>query len=301
MTERIKRQPHWRWKIAFYLFLAGMGAGAYLVAVLADLFWPEAAHLSRNGVILGTGLVILGIPFLVFDLGHRERFYRAGIDPRVAWIGRGFYILSVFIILGLIHIGLWIWPFKMLEVDNTLRLALAVMNGVLAFCVMVYTGLLLKSMKSIHFWDTPLIVLLFFLSALSTGVISLVLYSASQLAQSKGGETILNFLLKTDLVLILLESLVLGFYLGTMHRATEASEKSVISLIQGDLKFLFWGGVILCGVIVPFVLKCVEILNGGLFGLVFISSFLVLVGGLLLRYSILAAGVQVTPLLPGCR
>jgi formate-dependent nitrite reductase membrane component NrfD len=301
MTEGIERQPHWRWKIAFYLFLAGMGAGAYLVAVLADLFWPEAAYLSRNGVILGTGLVILGIPFLVLDLGHKVRFYRAGIDPRVAWIGRGFYILSVFVILGLIHIGFWIWPFKILEVDNTLRLGLAFINGVLAFCVMIYTGLLLKSMKSIHFWDTPLIVLLFFLSALSTGVISLMLYSISQLAQTKEGETILNFLLKTDLVLILLESLVLGFYLGTMLRATEASEKSVISLIQGDLKFLFWGGVILCGVIVPFVLKCVEILNGGLLGLVFISSLLVLMGGLLLRYSILAAGVQVTPLLPGCR
>ena len=167
MTGKIERQIHWRWKIAFYLFLAGMGAGAYLAAVLTDLFWPEAAYLSQNGVILGTVLVILGIPFLIFDLGHRERFYRAGIDPRIAWIGRGFYILSGFIILGLIHIGLWIWPFNVLEGNPTLRLTVAVINGVLALCVMAYTGLLLKSMKSIHFWDTPLIVLLFFLSALS--------------------------------------------------------------------------------------------------------------------------------------
>ncbi len=301
MIERIERQIHWRWKIAFYLFLAGMGAGAYLVGVLIDLFWPEVSYLSRNGVILGTVLVILGIPFLIFDLGRRERFYRAGMDPKIAWIGRGFYILSGFIILGLIHIGFWIWPFKVLEGDPTLRLTVAAVNGILAFGVMAYTGLLLKSMKSIHFWDTPLIVVLFFLSALSTGVISLVLYSIRQLTLGQEGVTVLNVLLKADLVLVFFEALVLGFYLGTMRQATPASEKSVLSLVRGDLRFLFWGGVVLCGVIIPFILKCVEVLGGGFLEFIAVSGLLVLAGGLLLRYSILAAGVQVTPLLPGCR
>jgi formate-dependent nitrite reductase membrane component NrfD len=105
------------------------------------------------------------------------------------------------------------------------------------------------------------------------------------------------------MVLIFLESLILVFYLAAMHGATEASEKSVSALIRGDLKVLFWGGVIVCGIIIPFFLKCIEVFSSevDLAGLMVISGLFVLLGGLLLRYGVLAAGIQVTPLLPKCR
>jgi formate-dependent nitrite reductase membrane component NrfD len=303
MSVKPERQRYWRWKIAFYLFLAGTGAGAYMVAVLADVFWPEAVYLSKKGVLMGTGLVILGIPFLILDLGRKGRFFRAGVDAKIAWIGRGFYILSIFTILGVIHIGFWIWPFNFLEIEKSFRITLSIINGVFAFGIALYTGLLLRSMNSIHFWDTPLIVILFFISALSSGVVSLVLTSISHFAEAKGGGIVLNLLLTADLLLIFLEFLILGFYLLTMHDATEASKKSVLSLVKGDLSLLFWGGIIVCGLITPFILKCIEIFYSELAvaGPVVISSLLILIGALLLRYGILAAGVQVTPLLPNCR
>ena len=303
MTEKIERQPYWRWGIAFYLFLAGTGAGAYMVAVLIDIFRPEMAYLSRSGVFGGTVLVILGIPFLILDLGKKGRFLRAGISIRTAWIGRGFYILSAFIVLGVIQIGLWIWPFSILEGERPLRLTLQIINGVFAFGVAAYTGLLLRSMKSVHFWDTPLIVILFFISALSTGTIFLILSAMPSFGESVREKALLNFLLRADMVLIFLESLILVFYLAAMHDATEASEKSVSALIRGDLKVLFWGGVIVCGIIIPFFLKCIEVFSSevDLAGLMVISGLFVLLGGLLLRYGVLAAGIQVTPLLPNCR
>jgi len=301
MEVQVERQQYWRWKIAFYLFLAGTGAGAYIVAILADIFYPEATYLSKAGVLLGIGLVILGIPFLILDLGRKGRFLRAGVTIKTAWIGRGFYILSIFTILGVIHIGFWIWPFKFLETGNSFRLTLEIVNGLLAFSTAVYTGLLLKSIKSIHFWNTPLIVILFFISALSTGTICLLLTSIKYLLQIRGGRSVLSFLLSADLLLIFFESLVLVFYLSTMYGATEASEKSVSSLIKGDLKLLFWGGIIICGLIIPFALKVIEVSYPGIIGLVVVSSIFILIGGLLLRYGILAAGVQVIPLLPNCR
>jgi formate-dependent nitrite reductase membrane component NrfD len=302
MTEKVERQAYWRWEIAFYLFFAGTGAGAYLVAVLIDMFKPEMAYLARSGVFGGTVLVILGIPFLILDLGKKGRFLRAGISIRTAWIGRGFYILSAFIVLGVIEIGLWIWPFSLLEGERSLRLTLHVMNGIVAFGVAAYTGLLLRSMKSVHFWDTPLIVILFVLSALSTGVICLVLFSMTHLTGNEHGAAS-NFLIRADMILIAIETLILTFYLVTMSSASETSRKSVTSLIHGELKLLFWGGVIFCGLVLPFVLKAVEVFGSSpdLAGLVSVSSAMILIGGLLLRYSILAAGVQVTPLLPNCR
>jgi formate-dependent nitrite reductase membrane component NrfD len=302
MKERFERQTYWRWKIALYLFFAGMGAGSYFVGILNDLFWGKALYLSRIGVFWGTVLVITGIPFLILDLGRKDRFLRAGINPRFAWVGRGFYILSIFIVLGVIHIGFWIWPFQILEVDRLLRIVLSIINGAFAMAVMVYTGLLLKSMKSVHFWDTPLIVILFVISALSTGVICLVFFSMNHHIGEGNGNP-LDFLLKTDSILIILETLILAFYLVNMADATEASKKSVASLIHGELKVLFWGGVILCGLVLPFLLKAFEGFSSrsGLAGLTLISNIMVLIGGLLLRYSILAAGVQATPLMPNYR
>jgi polysulfide reductase chain C len=302
MTEKVERQVYWRWEIAFYLFFAGTGAGAYLIAVLNDLFGQAAPSVSRNGVLWGTALVLIGIPFLIVDLGRKGRFLRAGINPRHAWIGRGFYILSFFVLLGLIHIGLWIWPFRVLEAERSFRMVLSILSGTLALAVAVYTGLLLKSMKSIHFWDTPLIVILFVLSALSTGVVCLLFFSGNPLAGDENG-AVLRFLNKADLVLIVLEALILMFYIVTMSGATEASGKSVASLLVGDLRLLFWGGVIGCGLVFPVFLKAFEISGSGMEwpGLVSVSSAMIWAGGLFLRYCILAAGVQVSALLPSCR
>ena len=303
MESGIERQHHWRWKIALYLFLAGAGAGAYIGAVLADIFWTNGIYLSKNGVLLGTALVIAGTPLLILDLGRQRRFLRAGFNPRTAWIGRGFYVLSIFIILGLMHIGFWIWPFKILETERSFRVTVGIINGVFACATAMYTGLLLKSMKPIQFWNTSLIVVLFFLSALSTGSISVLLSSINHFAEAEGGKVILGFLIRGDLILILGESLVLGLYLFTMFRASSASKKSVLSLIRGDLKLLFWGGIVICGLAIPVFLKYVELIHSELVmpELITISCLFILSGGLLLRYGILAAGVRVDPLLPKCR
>lgn len=302
MEKKFERQPYWRWKIAFYLFMAGTGAGAYLISSLIDLFCGEASFLTKSGVTGGTIFVTLGIPFLIIDLGRKERFFYASLNPRVTWIGRGFYILSFFIILGFIHIGLWIWPFQILELNRSLRLIFSIINGIFAFGVALYTGLLLKSMKSVHFWDTPLIVILFFISAFSTGIVFLIFFSIRNLSES-WNKDFLNFLLVIDLILILIEGLVLIFYLITMAGGTEAAKKSVCSLLQGDLKFHFWGGIIFCNLIIPFILNSIKVYGSkhDLINLILISSILSLGGGVFLRYCILAAGVQVTSLIPKCR
>ena len=63
----LKAQTKWRWIIAVYLFLAGLGAGAYLTGVVADFLGPDWTSVSRIGVALGLPCVLIGSVFLIFE------------------------------------------------------------------------------------------------------------------------------------------------------------------------------------------------------------------------------------------
>ena len=64
----MKAQTKWSWPIAMYLFLAGLGGGAYVAGVLAD-FAGLTTGISKIGVLLGFPCVFAGCMFLVADLG----------------------------------------------------------------------------------------------------------------------------------------------------------------------------------------------------------------------------------------
>ena len=49
-------------------------------------------------------MVAIGAPFLILDLGIKRRFMYACLNPRTSWVARGFIILSIFIVIGLVLI-----------------------------------------------------------------------------------------------------------------------------------------------------------------------------------------------------
>src|SRR3989304_3584613 len=94
-------QSVWRWKIAFYLFLAGTGAGAYLAATLESAMGYGGP--AKVGFAIAAPLVIISTFFLIADLGQPMRFMQAFVSPQHSWISRGTWILTGFVILGLVH------------------------------------------------------------------------------------------------------------------------------------------------------------------------------------------------------
>ena len=59
----------WGPLIAWYLFLAGVGAGAYIVAVVANVLGERYKPLVKPGIFLGAPLVAIGSGLLLLDLG----------------------------------------------------------------------------------------------------------------------------------------------------------------------------------------------------------------------------------------
>lgn len=288
----VSRQSIWGWKVAAYLFLAGAGAGAYSTGVLANLAGEGWYHTAVIGVVLGPPLVVLGTLFLLWDLGKPQRFWRAAARPGSSWIARGVFILSVFVLLGIVHMVGWLWPFT----SSAFRILLGGMGCLAAVLTMVYTGLLLGTMRPIPFWSNPMVPLLFLVSALSTGIMLvaavLLVYGAITSVPVVVQATRLA---QIDLVLLIAEAILILCYVQTTH-ATTAARASMDMLLRGDLALHFWGGVLGLGIAIPLVAELLHIA----FDLESIAwlwyAALValpgLVGGFCLRYLVIAGGVR---------
>ena len=123
-VKYLRPQKEWKEIIAIYLYLAGMGAGSFIIGTLIDWlgmrlnppFIPSidlfgyTLNLSKVPIFWGPILVAIGAPFLVLDLGIKWRFMYACLNPRTSWVARGFIILSIFIVFGLILLAKSVLP-----------------------------------------------------------------------------------------------------------------------------------------------------------------------------------------------
>ena len=100
----LKPQKEWGWQVAVYLYLAGMGAGAFVIGLVMD-WLGYASNYPKALMLWGPILVAIGAPFLILKLGIKTRFWRACLNPRTSWLARGFLILVAFIGIGIIVLG----------------------------------------------------------------------------------------------------------------------------------------------------------------------------------------------------
>ncbi len=277
----LKAQSKWRWLVALYLFLAGLGGGAYVTGAVAGFFVDQAwATVAKIGICLGFPCVALGCLFLLADLGSPGKFWRAGMRPNTSWIARGTIIITIFMALGVIHILLGVWPSDQLAESTSARHLVSVLGIIFAFGTMVYTGILLAASRPIAFWSTALLPVLFLLSALSTGLMAVVLIGS--LTEGVTAQQI-HVLARIDVLLIVLEILVLAFFLQGTHRVDE-SRASARLVLTGEVAPLFWLGVAVLGLLAPLVF---DLLN-----IAVLASICGIIGGLILRQVVLAGGIH---------
>jgi formate-dependent nitrite reductase membrane component NrfD len=288
-------QAVWRWKIAAYLFLAGTGAGAVIVGVVGDFM--GYAIPAKIAIAFGIPAVAVSTLFLIMDLGHPAKFFRAMLHPGTSWISRGFFIVSALIVSGGLTVILWVWPFgSVLDVNQGLRTALEVIALVLAVATCIYTGILIGIVVSRPFWNNPLLPILFLISAVSTGIgavffITPIVSSVLGIASPKTAEFVTR-LESADMILIIVEAMAIYLYLTLVFdRAPEAASL----LLTGKLSRLFWGGFLVVGLAVPMVIEYfASMMHEGVSQslLTLVAGVLVLIGGFLMRLLILAAGIR---------
>jgi formate-dependent nitrite reductase membrane component NrfD len=296
----LRPQEEWKQIIAIYLYLAGMGAGSYIIGTLINWLispsrlipiWGLPLDVAKAALLWGPILVAIGAPFLILDLGIKKRFLYAALNPRTSWVARGFLILSIFIVFGLVLMGKSVLPFEWLYPKSSFWYLLESIALLFAFTTALYTGILLKATKSIPLWNTYLLPLLFLVSALSTGSMAIILSTLGTSLLSLDA-TALKILMGGEQILVVIEGVVLFLYLSRRYKASEQAKDSVRLLLFGEKKLLFWGGIVLLGFIFPVVLESISSLSHGNPVSIFAAGVILLCGGFFLRLGVLSAGIR---------
>jgi len=297
-------QNVWGPLIAWYLFLAGVGAGAYLVGVTADFRGNRYQPLVKPGIYLGAPLVAIGCLLLLLELGAPLRFWRAFLRPASSMISVGTIIISVFMVLGALHILALL--FSQVKISQRALRWLGGINALFALGTATYTGLLLGVVKAVPFWNTPMLPLLFLVSALSTGLGAVLLVvglrrwvaPAAVEAEAEQVTQSVHALSRTDILFIVVELLVLFFLLFLMVASRTTAAESARYLVAGGYATTFWLGVVVVGLLVPLALEAWTLVRGQdlslarLSDLGVVTGLCLLAGGLILRYAVLAAGAN---------
>lgn len=274
-------QIEWGWEVAAYLFLAGVGAGAYMAAVVAGRTNKEKyAAFSAVGIHLSWIVTLIGIGFLFLHLGRPERFMNAYLNSG-SWITLGTWILTFFVAAGILS-SLFLTRIKVSEGTN---FALQIIGALLAFATAIYTGILIAVLNSKPFWYSPLIPWLFVVSALSTGVVATALALLGRAEQRE----VVSRADKIGIPLIVIEFAIIAAFLATV-----GARDAVALVISGALAPMFIVGVLLIGLLLPLTVSVYaaysERTRPAAPSLLVLGFACVLLGGLLLRYVILIAG-----------
>ncbi len=273
-------QTEWLGSIATYLFLGGVGAGAYAVAAAASfLGWTEVANM---GVILSFPLVIIGSLVLASHLGKPGRAMLAMSKPGSSWISRGIMFIGAFVVLSIAHYVL-----------KTPPVILPILGLISALLVMIYTGALISGAKGYPLWRTAILPVLFLISGCFTGLCAVFVGIGAMGGAGVSVEQ-LRYMALMGAGIVVVEYLVILFFLHSAYRTRDSKEAAVRIVKKGSFVFVD----LILGLAVPMIIMMVMYFGmpnaeaGGLVTAGLIAGVLGLIGGFVLRSAILHAGMQ---------
>jgi formate-dependent nitrite reductase membrane component NrfD len=279
---QLERQETFGWLISIEIFLAGAGAGAFLFGSIYHLL-GRYAEIALTAMITGMCLVMVGAVLLFAELGKKKRFYRVALN-RSSWITRGSWFLSLYIIFGLAY--LFIDYVAHWDIGSTPVKTIGVIAALFAVLVMSYTGFLFGAVKRVPFWNASGLSILFFFSSLYTGQAIIIIIAAFLETSLTNG---IRAMVTIECILIFLQVIALGTFLGTAAYGSTIASESVHLLIKNPL-FVFL--VVITGLLVPLGLLVYLVVMNHAFILSLPASILLLIGGFYLRYGILKVGIR---------
>ena len=303
---------YWPWPIAVYLFLAGLSAGAMMVALLVkwnyhkkqdDSIWDA---MVKAGAIVAPITICVGLALLVLDLGKPLSFYWILIKYNFG------SVMSIGVALLLLYT-----PFAFLfaiiifeeEIEKYGFLALLrpisrlirsfaplsktieTLLFILAIGVGVYTGFLISAITKLPLWNTPILPILFLTSGFSSGIAANILVGLCCFKHLIHEENV-KYLLVLDLRAVLFEiPLIAVLFLGLYFEGGASALAAKQALTTGQYALIFWLGVVGLGLLTPIAIALTALKNHAYrVGYIVANSLVVICGVVMLRYYIVYAG-----------
>jgi formate-dependent nitrite reductase membrane component NrfD len=273
---------------------SALGSGLFLVSLFLHSWW---------GALFGWLMILLfKFPLHLFYLGKPARFWRA-FPPfskawRTSWFARGVIFTALFIGFGTIQlVTSYLLHYHVISGSaasavNVVDWVMMILAGIFIVLTGVYAGFAMSYCKSVPFWNTGLLPIVFLIMGIADG---LALVTAVGLVT--GGIDATAVESASRIALIANSLLILTYLINSRYQSTTA-ELSVKELVVGRLAAVFWGGIVLLGIAVPFVISIVSLFAGeASLPILVVAIICHTIGAFSLKYGVLKVGIY-RPLLP---
>ena len=259
-TEWIEKQGVYLW-LAF--FFSEIGAGLYFIAMLLN---------NRPCMVIGWLITLcVGGGVHMAYLGNPKRAWRILMKPKTSELSRGVWIIVIFAVFGFFQMAVGGGIF------------MKVIMGIISILLIMHGFATMNVMKSIPSWSSTMIIPLSIISGIWVGsqIFQLLLgISGGNIAQMEVWSIVF--------LLVYIASFIL--YLWSTAHSSEIAKLSIIELIAGDFSRIFIIGVIVIGMVVPILITIIQAGSSVAGGWIFIRLLFVLVGDLVMRYSLMKIG-----------
>lgn len=283
------QSSHWPFLIDVYFFLGGLAGGAFVIATVASLIDRRLYRdVVRAGYYVALAALIPCPAILIVDLGVPARFMNMmkTFNPQSP-MSMGSWALGVFgVCVGLAALFTLIEDLRGRDLSRP-KLIVGMIGGVFGFFVAAYPGVLLGATARPLWINGHALGALFLAVGASTAAaaIALILTMAGR-ARGEGATAIRRM---TVLSLLIQGLSVVVFIVAVQSAGSAASDRALAMLMSGPFKLTFWVGAVVVGTVVPLLLGLADIKRPS-FALSAVTAVLVLVGGFLVKYVIMAAG-----------
>ena len=306
-----------KWGLSFhiplYLFLGGLAGGTLSVGCLADLIGRDRAgfrQFARAAAYVTVPAILVGGLALTFHLGKPERgmAFPLFFTNYHSWLTIGGAVVGVFAPLSLAYGAAWFFGFP-----RAARMIMAALGVPVGLVMSLYTGLLLSAawfvpadVWYVPLWDRHYLPVLFMLSGFSTGLAAcglvVLISSARRRAPEAGpGGAVAEVTSAVDAVALVAEAAWVYLFVVALASGSIGQQFAYRVIIEGALA-PWWWAFVAAGLAIPLAVTLVHFVVERVFHvrttwLLFAKFALVLVGGLLLRYTIVWGGDLKSPLI----
>jgi formate-dependent nitrite reductase membrane component NrfD len=245
------KPPVWENLIAWYFFLGGASAGAYVTSRLAERFGGKQFRpLARVGTCVAAAAALPCAPLLIADLGDPKRFHHMlRVFKPESPMNLGAWVLTAYHGAGAAALAReWLrWGKTESELQNQsfvrnaadgLLVAVADVGGIpLALLLASYTGVLLTGGSTPVWCKNKWLPALFSASAMSSGsaAVSLALEALNAVGVDVGAETAREPLHTLHSVAHLAEVTTLVGYLSSIKRAVPRSWGTLAAIAGSEI------------------------------------------------------------------
>lgn len=306
MEPGLLKSADWPLLIDLYFFLAGLAGGAFVIATVANLLGGERHRdVVRIGYYVAFLAILPGPLLLTIDLGLPTRFLhmlmvsKPSVEIGMDAITVGPFHLKPF---SPMSVGAWgLLGFSFLAFLAALdvfledrggrsmkivRVVVGVLGGFFGFFIAAYPGVLLGATARPLFISAHWLGALFLAVGASTGGAAIALILS--LLGGRARESLSALMRFTALALSLQLATLVFFVITVWMAGSTGIARALAQLLAGPYGLTFWLGAVLVGIVLPLVLQMSP--RKAAPGMTALVSALILVGGFIVKYVIIAAG-----------